>query len=143
MKRKNYPSLDSKHSFLSIFIDFTKAFDTVKHDILLKKLQYYGIRGIVLDWFTDCLTHRTQPIKLSNQVSTPKVIQHGVPQGSVLGPILFLIYINDIQNIFLNLKTILFADDSTLYITGENIINLIHTANIDLKNLHIWCLSNR
>ena len=71
------------------------------------------------------------------------IISYGVLQGSVLDPILFLIYINDLPSIFTNLKTTLFADDSTLYITGENITNMIHTTNNDLETLYTWCLSNR
>ena len=138
-----YSSLDSKHSLLSIFIDFTKAFDTVRHDILLRKLHFYGIRGIIQDWFRDYLSQRSQSTKFYNSVSTSLPIQYGVPQGSVLGPILFLLYINDITSIFTNLKTVLFADDSTLYITGENPSDIIHTANVDLQIFHKWCLSNR
>ena len=138
-----YTSLDSQHLLLSIFIDFTKAFDTVNHDILLRKLRHYGIRGTINDWFKDYLLNRTQSIKLLNDTSTPLSIHYGVLQGSVLGPILFLIYINDITFIFNKLNTILFADDSTLYITDKNPINMIHTANSELRILQKWCLSNR
>ena len=138
-----YSSLDSQSSLLSIYVDFTKAFDTVRHDILLKKLNHYGIRGTIHDWFRDYLSHRTQSTKFLNSLSTPRPIHYGVPQGSVLGPILFLLYINDITHIFTNLKTILFADDSTLYITGDDPTTLIHTANDDLNIFYKWCTSNR
>ena len=138
-----YSSLDKQKSLLSIYVDFSKAFDTVRHDILLKKLHYYGIRGIIHDWFCDYLSNRTQSVKFSNLLSKPLQIQYGVPQGSVLGPILFLLYVNDITQIFSNLKTILFADDSTLYIAGNDPTTLIQTANTDLKTFHKWCTSNR
>ncbi len=140
---KIYTSLEKKHSLLNIFIDFTKAFDTVRHDILLRKLHHYGIRGIINDWFQDYLSNRTQSTKFDSSISASLPILYGVPQGSVLGPILFLLYVNDITQIFTELKTILFADDSTLYITGENTTNLIHTANTDLQIFHKWCISNR
>ena len=138
-----YSTLEAKQSLLSIFIDFTKAFDTVNHVILLKKLYHYGIRGIIHDWFHDYLSQRSQCTKIQQHTSDFSTIHYGVPQGSVLGPILFLLYINDLPNIFTSLKTILFADDATLHISGENINNLIFTTNNDLKKLHSWCLSNR
>ena len=101
------------------------------------------MRGITLNWFKDYSTNRTQATKIFNQTSKPLHINYGVPQGSVLGPILFLLYINDLPNIFTNTRTILFADDSTLYITGSDPADLIHTINIDLDNFDQWCLSNR
>ena len=138
-----YSALDSQHSLLGIFIDFCKAFDTVRHDILLKKLKHYGIRGVIHDWFKDYLSNRTQSTKILNHISSPQDTKYGVLQGSVLGPILFLIYINDLPQIFPRLKSVLFADDSTLYITGDDPISMIETANSDLEILKNWCYSNR
>ena len=138
-----YNSLDKQNSLLSIFVDFTKAFDTVRHDILVNKLSHYGIRGTVNNWFLDYLSNRTQSIKISDNISTTRNINYGVPQGSVLGPILFLIYINDLPQIFNNIKVKLFADDATLYLFGRDLTNVFQKANQDLYIFYNWCLSNR
>ena len=138
-----FSALDNGKSVLSIFIDFSKAFDTVNHGILLNKMYHYGIRGSIHSWFKNYLSNRHQTTIVSGETSSIGNISLGVPQGSVLGPILFLIYINDISNIFLNSKTILFADDMTLYLIGHSPENLISIANQELKLLSQWCISNR
>ena len=91
-------SLDDEKYIIAIFLDLSKAFDTINHDILLSKLQFYGIRGNTYDWFRSYLSSREQFVELNGVRSASKSIIHGVPQGSVLGPILFLIAINDIVN---------------------------------------------
>ncbi len=131
------------HHHHHLYIDFTKAFGTVKHDILHIKLHHYGVRGIVRDWFKDYLTNRTQFVRIQNQESIFKQISYGVPQGSVLGPLFFLIYINDLPGIFTKVNSILFADDSTFFVHGKDPNSLIQTANAELDIFHIWSLSNR
>ena len=102
-----------KFSSCSVFLDFSKAFDTVNHDILLNKLEYYGIRGVALDLFKSYLQNRPQMVKVGGITSNPMTVKCGVPQGSVLGPILLLIYINDIHKLSSEiLKFHLFADDT-------------------------------
>ena len=143
LSKKIYEELDRSSSVLSVFIDFSKAFDTVPHDILLKKLDHYGIRGGVKNWFADYLQNRQQVTIYENAISTTKNTTLGVPQGSVLGPVLFLLYINDLPNISNTLFTILFADDATLSICGKNPIELIEITNTELLKLNVWCIANR
>ena len=87
-----------------VFIDLQKVFGTVNHDILLSKLNHYGIRGVVFDWFKSYLSDRTQYVTINNAKSEIQTIKYGVPQGSVLGLLLFLIYINDLSRSIKNSK---------------------------------------
>ena len=100
-----------------IYFDFRKAFDSVSHVKLLSKLPAYGISGCLLNWISAFLTNRSQVVKFKNSCSCPVSVSSGVPQGSVLGPTLFLLYINDVCDIFLGLsvKTKLYADDIKMY----------------------------
>ena len=110
---------------------------------MLKKLEHYGIRGILLQWFKSYLTGRKQYVFFNGESSDLKPITCGVPQGSVLGPLLFLIYINDLPNISNKLKFLLFADDTNIYFELDSLFKLEKVINEELKKLNLWLNINR
>jgi len=124
-------------------VDLQKAFDTVNHEILLCKLNYYGFRGIINDWFRSYLYERKQKVCINGYESETKTLQHGVPQGSVLGPILFLLYINDLHKCINYSITYHFADDTNLLNISDNYKILQKNVNKDLNSLNNWLLSNK
>ena len=127
-------ALDKKEHAIAIFCDLRKAFDTVDHKILLTKLKKMEVRGVELLWFQDYLTNRKQIVHINGSNSLLLNILIGVPQGSILGPLLFLIYINDLP-LCSELFALLFADDTTLLLSDPNIDNLIAKVTVEFK---IW-----
>ena len=125
-------AIEDKLFSCGIFLDFTKAFYTVDDFILLKKLENYGVRGVANDWFYSYLTNRKQAVLIGSATSNEQTIKCGVPQGSVLGPLLFLIYINDFCNSAKSLDFHLFADDSNLFFAHKNLNNLEEHINEQL-----------
>ena len=109
-------AMDKKLVTCGIFLDFSKAFDTINHDILLSKLYRYGIRGNPLRWFENYLYNRNQVFKIGDTISRSQTVICGIPQGSTLGPLLFLLYINDLPNCSSKLSFRIFADDTNMFI---------------------------
>ena len=126
---------------MSIFCELSKAFDVINHKILIKKLEHYGIRGIAKNWLINYLTNRTQFVEIENTKSQIINIECGVPQGSILGPLLYLIYVNDIAK-STNANILSFADDTSLYLSDPKIDNLYEMANIELNKLYEWFCAN-
>ena len=136
-------ALDKNEYACGTFIDLQKAFDTVNHEILLKKLEHYGIHGIPNNWFRSFLTERYQFTTVSNQSSTKSKISHGVPQGSILRPSLFLVYINDLNKAIIHNQVHHFADDTNFLITGKSLKKINKYVNHDLRLLCHWLRANK
>ena len=125
-----------------ILLDLQKAFDTVNHAILLSKLQSIGVRNTAIKWFTSYLTGRTQVCDVEGTISDPQDITCGVPQGSILGPLLFLIYINDMPAA-VKCKLLLYADDSALLVSGSDVSEIEKTLGNELDSVSKWLIDNR
>jgi len=136
-------NLENGKKVAAVYLDITKAFDTVNHDILLNKLENCGFRGNILNWFTTYLKYRSQAVKLNNVFSDRIHIDSGVPQGSTLGPLLFLIYVNDLVKLNLRGSLYSFADDTAAVYVAENKIQLLAKINEDMKTLTSWFYNHR
>ena len=126
----------------ALYLDLTKAFDTVDHGILLSKLERYGVRGIALDLLKSYLSNRYQFTYINGIQSSLQLIKCGVPQGSILGPLLFLLYINDLP-MASDLGITLFADDTCLFYSCKNILELKSMINNEMVKIGNWMSSNR
>ena len=138
-------AIENKLFSCGIFLDLSKAFDTVNHHILLRKLENYGIRGITNQWFHSYLSNRKQSVSIFNYKSEELTITCGVPQWSVLGPlhVLFLLYINDFSNSAKDNEFHLFADDSNLFSSGKKLQTLELNLSRDLINVNQWLCANK
>lgn len=135
-------NIENRLLTLGIFIDFSKAFDRLNHETLLQKLLAYGVRGKALDIIRSYLQSRFQMVVIDGYHSNSRQMKNGVPQGSILGPLLFNLYINDIVNIDSKVHMIIYADDTSIFFSGRNTSELIEAGNRFLHKLNEWTISN-
>ena len=138
-----YINMDQKLFNLTVFIDLKKAFDTVNHEILLEKLLLLGITGSAFQLLESYLSDRSQKCEVNGFISKENKITCGVPQGSILGPLLFLLYINDLPSCLNLTKRRMFADDTNITSSGNCIDDVENAVNSDLENLRKWLMANK
>jgi hypothetical protein len=138
-----YSSINDDKLVGCVTLDFKKAFDVLSHEIILKKLELYGCDKLVLSWFTSYLSHRSQSVHVNGKESKAASIVHGVPQGSILGPLLFILFINDIVFEVKYSKLFIYADDTSLSCSDSDINNLRIKLDHDLLKINAWCVNNR
>jgi hypothetical protein len=146
-------ALDNNLHTVGIFLDFTKAYEIINHNILLSKLESYGVRGIINSWFKSYLSERTQYVSitqtsgnndniLNSYSSLSRINPNGVPQGSILGPLLFLVYINDLPRHLPGVKCVLYADDTNILVVDKEEVALQHKITEVMRQLEIWMSKN-
>ena len=126
----------------AVFIDLRKAFDSVDHEILISKLESYGLRDIELDWFRNYLTYRKQLVSLGKEISDPCLITSGVPQGSILGPLLFVLFVNDLPIVLERCQILMYADDTVMYFAASNAQEISSTLTSELAKVNDWLVHN-
>ena len=142
-------NLENKKSTISVMLDLSKAFDTIEHSIMLQKLELFGVRGVCLNWFRSYLENRRMRVRCNvtssqnNMVSEYHTVNYGTPQGSCLGPLIFLIFVNDMQMHLTEVESIQFADDTTILFSHRNEIYLQYCIERELSTLSDWFKANK
>ena len=126
----------------AVFIDLRKAFDSVDHEILISKLESYGLRNIELDWFRNYLTDRKQLVSLGKELSDPCLITSGVPQWSILSPLLFVLFVNDLPIVLERCQILMYADDTVMYFAASNAQEISSTLTSELAKVSDWLVHN-
>ena len=126
----------------SVFIDLSKAFDTLSHAKLITKLRSYGILNKELDWFEDYLFDRTQYVQWCTSLSEAGKVHCGVPQGSIIGPLLFILFYNDFPSCLIHSEVIVYADDTVIFVPGKDLAIIEARLSADMQRIHEWCTDN-
>ena len=136
-------ALEKGEYVFGLFLELSKVFNTINHQILLKKMEYYGVHDIAHTWIKSYLSNRKQYVEYNSCKSSCKGLSCGLPQGSILGPLLFLIYINDLANVSQKLFFLFFADDSNIFLSGKNPDLLISEMNSEIVRITDWLAANK
>ena len=127
--KKIATSIDQSEITAGVFLDLSKAFDTLDHQILFDKLEHYGVRGLALQWIKSYFSNRTQFVQINDTRSSEEIIRCGVPQGSILGPLFFILYINDLPKATSLAECLLFADDTSIFYSNSDPDHLASACN--------------
>ena len=136
-------AIDQHETTVGIFLDLYKAFDTLNHEILFTKLEHYGIRDVAPQWINSYFSNRCQFVQFNETCSSMRTIKCGVPQGCILGPLFFILYINDLPNVSELMELLLFADDTSIFYSHTNPNILESVLNNELKNIEVWLRCNK
>ena len=136
-------AFEEKKYTLSVFLDLPKAFDMIDHNILLYKLNHYGVKGLPYKWFKRYLSNQSLQTEINGKLSPPTLINLGVPQGSILGPLLFLIYVNDLPKCLTSGQANMFAHNTNLFFNNVSYSELFKKANEDLHKVDSWLTANK
>ena len=136
-------AIDQRETTVGVFLDLSKAFDTLDHQILFTKLEYYGIRDVALQWIKSYFSRRQQFVQINQTCSSMQTIKCGVPQGSILGPLFFILYINDLPKASMLTEFLLFADDTSIFFSHSNPNYLENVLNNELLNIDVWLRCNK